>query len=111
MGAARRQHHRQQEGMRAATAEANRQMQMMEAQQKAFQDQLAIQREAMMAQTEAMREAMAPTVTTGTGATKNVGVRTARSRRKTVAGLGKGVSALRIPLNVGGSTGSGLNIG
>ena len=109
MGAARRLHHKQQEGMRAATAEANRQRQMMEAQQKAFQDQLAIQREAMMAQTEAMREAMAPTVTTG--ATKNVGVRTARSRRKTVAGLGKGVSALRIPLNVGGTTGSGLNIG
>ena len=109
MGAARRQHHKQQEGMRAATAEANRQRAMMEQQQKAFQDQRKLQRESMMAQTEAMREAMAPVRTTG--ATQNVGVRTARSRRKTVAGLGKGVASLRIPLNVGGTTGSGLNIG
>ena len=109
MGAQRRMHHKQQEGMRAATAEANRMKAIMEEQQRTMEEQLKIQREAMMAQTEAMREAMAPTVTTG--ATKNVGVRTARSRRKTVAGLGKGVSTLRIPLNVGGTTGSGLNIG
>jgi hypothetical protein len=109
MGATRRQHHAQQEAMRAATTEANRQKEMMEQQQKAFEEQLQLQRDAMMAQTEAMREAMAPVKTTG--ATKNVGVRTAQSQRKTVSGLGKGVSSLRIPLNVGGTTGSGLNIG
>ena len=109
MGAQRRQHHRQQEAMRAAGAEANRQRGAMEAQQRAFQDQLRLQRESMMAQTQAMREAMAPPLTTG--ATQNVGVRTARSKRGTVSGLSRGLSALRIPLNIGGGTGGGLNIG
>ena len=114
MGAARRLHHKQQEGMRAATAEATKQMQMMEAQQKAFQDQLAIQREAMMAQTEAMREAMAPDIRQTVGGTlgaQNIGVRTARSQRGSVRGLSRGLAALRIPLNIGGGAGGGLNIG
>ena len=39
------------------------------------------------------------------------GVRTQRSRRQTVGGLSKGVAALRIPLNLGGLSGGGLNIG
>ena len=109
MGAGRRQHHRQQEAMRAANAEANRQFAAMQAQQQAFQDQLRQQRESMMDQTKAMREAMAPPLTTG--AAQNVGVRTARSKRGTVSGLSRGLAALRIPLNIGGGTGGGLNIG
>ena len=112
MGAQRRAHHRQQEGMRAATAEANRQRAAMEAQQRAYQEQLRMQRESMMAQTQAMREAMAPPLTTGgTLGAQNVGVRTARSQRGSVRGLSRGLAALRIPLNIGGGAGGGLNIG
>ncbi len=101
-GAQRRQHHAQQEAM-------------MEQQQRAMEAQLKAQREAMMAQTKAMTEAMAPDVRRTTGATvgaQNVGIRTGRSRRKaTAATAGRGISSLRIPLNIGGDTGSGLNIG
>ena len=114
MGAGRRQHHAQQEAMRAANAEANRQKAMMEAQQRAMEEQLKLQREAMMKQTEAMREALAPDIRK-TGATlgaQNLGVRTSRARRQaTAATVGRGISSLRIPLNIGGDTGSGLNIG
>ena len=113
MGAGRRQHHAQQNAMRAANEEANRQKAMMEQQQRAMEEQLKLQREAMMRQTEAMREAMAPDIRR-TGATvgaQNAGVRTSRSRRQTSSNIGKGISSLRIPLNIGGDTGSGLNIG
>jgi len=114
MGAGRRQHHRREQAMRDANAEANRQRAMMEQQQKAMEEQLKLQREAMMKQTQAMREAMAPDVRRTTGATvgaQNVGVRTSRSRRQTTSNIGRGISSLRIPLNIGGDTGSGLNIG
>ena len=114
MGAQRRAHHRQQEGMRAATAAANQQRAMMEAQQRAMEEQLKLQREAMMQQTKAMQEAMAPDVRRTVGGTlgaKNLGVRTSRSRRQTAANIGRGISSLRIPLNIGSQSGSGLNIG
>jgi len=107
MGAARRQHHKQQEGMRAATADANRIRAMQEESRRQFQLQI----EAMRAQAEALKPEKAPRPLQSTLDDSRTGVRTARSRRKTVAGLGKGVASLRIPLNVGGTTGSGLNIG
>ena len=115
MGAQRRQHHAQEQAKRDAAAAANQQRQLMEQQQRAMEEQLKLQREAMMRQTEAMREAMAPDIRRTTGATvgaENVGVRTGRSRRKTAAAtVGRGISSLRIPLNIGGDTGTGLNIG
>ena len=115
MGAGRRQHHAREQAMRDANAEANRQRAMMEQQQKAMEEQLKLQREAMMKQTEAMREAMAPDIRKTTGATlgaQNLGVRSSRSRRQaTAATVGRGISSLRIPLNIGGDTGTGLNIG
>ena len=115
MGAQRRQHHAQEQAKRDAAAEANRMRSIMEQQQKALEEQLKIQREAMMKQTEAMREAMAPDIRKTTGATlgaQNLGVRSSRSRRKaTAATVGRGISSLRIPLNIGGDTGTGLNIG
>jgi len=104
MGAGRRAHHRQQESMRAATSEANRFEAMMRAQEEANQ---------RMAQAlkPSMTELKAPrTVASTVGATET-GVRTARSARGTVKGLSKGLAALRIPLNIGGGTGGGLNIG
>ena len=115
MGAGRRQHHAREQAMRDANAEANRMKAMMEQQQKAMEEQLKIQREAMMKQTEAMREAMAPDIRKTTGATlgaQNLGVRSSRARRQaTAATVGRGISSLRIPLNIGGTGGGGLNIG
>ena len=94
--------------MRAATLQRD----AMEAQQRAYAQQLDQQRRAMMAQTEAMREAMAPNVITGgTLGAQNLGVRTAKSQRGSVKGLSKGLASLRIPLNIGGGTGGGINIG
>ena len=112
MGSSRRQHHRQQEAMRAANTEANQQKAMMEQQQRAMEAQLKAQREAMMAQTKAMTEAMEPDkMIPSTLDASNVGVRTGRSTRKTVRNIGKGVASLRIPLNIGTQSGSsGLNI-
>ena len=113
MGAGRRQHHAQQEAMRRANEEANRQRALMEQQQRAMEEQLKLQREAMMKQTEAMREALAPDIRK-TGATlgaQNLGVRSSRAgRQATAATVGRGISSLRIPLNIGGA-GGGLNIG
>jgi len=115
MGAGRRQHHAQEQAKRDAAAAANQQRQLMEQQQRAMEEQLKLQREAMMRQTEAMREAMAPDIRKTTGATlgaQNLGVRTSRARRQaTAATVGRGISSLRIPLNIGGDTGSGINIG
>jgi hypothetical protein len=114
MGAARRQHHRQEQAKRDAAAEANRMKAIMEEQQRALEEQLKIQREAMMKQTEAMREAIAPDIrkTNATLGAQNLGVRTSRARRQsTAATVGRGISSLRIPLNIGGDGGGGLNIG
>jgi hypothetical protein len=86
----------------------------MENQQRAFQDQLAAQREAMMSQTSALREALTPNIDRTVGGTlgaQNIGIRTARSGRGSIRGLSRGLAALRIPLNIGGGAGGGLNIG
>ena len=114
MGAGRRQHHAQQEAMRAANAEANRQKAQMEEANRRVQEQLKMQREAMEAQTKAMTEALAPDIRKTTGGTlgaQNIGIRTSRSRKQTTANIGRGISALRIPLNIGTDSGTGLNIG
>ena len=110
MGAQRRQHHRQVEGERQAGIDATAARVAAEAQQRAFQEQLAAQRQAMLEQTEAMRGAQTTKILSTLEA-GNVGIRTARSTRGTTAGLARGVASLRIPLNVGGTSGSGLNIG
>src|SRR5210317_874350 len=115
MGAGRRQHHAQEQAKRDAASAADQQRRMIEQQQPAMEEQLKLQRDAMMKQTEAMREAMAPDIRKTTGATlgaQNLGVRTSRARRQaTAATVGRCISSLRIPLNIGGDTGSGLNIG
>ena len=104
MGAQRRQHHRQQEAMRAATAERN----IFEAQQRAYEEQMRRQTEALLKQQETYEppQTIASTIESG-----RTGVRTARSTRGTTAGLSRGIAQLRIPLNLGGTSGSGLNIG
>jgi len=111
MGAGRRQHHAQQNAMRAANAEANRQAEMMRAQQEAQRQQMEAMRKAMQEQTKGLIEASkAPTTVKSTIGAETGGISTARSRRKSVRAMGAGASALRIPLNIG-SAGSGLNIG
>jgi len=102
MGAGRRQHHAQQEAMRAANAEANRFQAMMRAQEEANLKLAAALKPDLSA-----FEKDQPRTISSTGAN----VRTARSARKTTTGVSKGLASLRIPLNVGGTTGSGLNIG
>lgn len=114
MGAGKRQHHAQEQAKRDANEAANRQKALMEQQQRAMEEQLKLQREAMMRQTEAMREAMAPDIRKTTGATlgaQNLGVRSRGRRQASAATVGRGISSLRIPLNIGGDTGSGINIG
>ena len=114
MGARRREHHRQEEARRAAGIEATRRRIEMERQQREFQAQLAAQREAMQAQTRSLVDAMTPDINKTVGGTlgaRNLGVRTARSTRQSVKGLSRGLAALRIPLNIGGGAGGGLNIG
>ena len=111
MGAQRRQHHAQQEAMRAANAEANRQAEMMRQQQEAQRRQMEAMRQAMQEQTKSMLEASkAPTTVKSTLGAETGGISTARSRRKSIRSMGAGASALRIPLNIGDS-GGGLNIG
>ena len=39
------------------------------------------------------------------------GVRSASSRRRSTANTNRGIASLRIPLNTGGSSGGGINIG
>jgi len=107
MGDRRRQHHAQQEAMRAANEEANRQAAMMRAQR----EQMEAMRKAMQEQTKGLIEASkAPTPVKSTIGSETGGISTARSRRKSIRSMGAGASALRIPLNIGGS-GGGLNIG
>jgi hypothetical protein len=107
MGAQRRQHHRQQEAMRAANAETNRIRAMQEESRRQYQLQIM----AMRAQAEALTPDAPPRPIQSTLDASRTGIRTARSARGTVRGFSRGLSALRIPLNIGGGTGGGLNIG
>jgi membrane protein involved in colicin uptake len=110
-GAARREHHRQQEAMRRANEEANRQAEMMRQQQEAERRRMEAMRKAMEQQTKSMMEASkAPTAVRSTIGAETGGVSTARSRRKSTRAVGGGAAALRIPLNIGGGSGGGLNI-
>ena len=111
MGAGRRQHHAQQEAMRAANEEANRQAAMMAEQQRLFQEQMRLQREEMMRETAAARMAASPQTLQSTVGAQNVGVRSGASKKKTGAALAGGAASLKIPLNLGGGFGSKLNIG
>ena len=104
MGAQRRAHHRRVEAERAANAQAAR-----------FEAMMRQQEEANLRMANALKpdfEELKPprTVASTVGDTAS-NVRTARSARGTVKGLSKGLAALRIPLNIGGGTGGGLNIG
>ena len=107
MGAQRRQHHKREAAKRQAGIDATA---MRIAQENARRrQQLEIDRMREFAQSLTPDEPPRPIQSTLDAA--RTGVRTARSRRGTVKGLSRGLAALRIPLNIGGGTGGGLNIG
>ena len=107
MGAGRRPHHRRVEAERAAGIEATRMRMAQEEASRRYREQI----DAMRAQAEAMRPDGPPRPLQSTLDSGRTGIRTARSARGTVKGLSRGLAALRIPLNIGGGTGGGLNIG
>ena len=106
MGASRRQHHRQEAARRQAGIEATRMR---------IEQENAARR--MREMTEALKPVPSayvpptPTYTAQTLGETGRGFRTSRSARRTAKGLSRGLAALRIPLNIGGGTGGGLNIG
>jgi len=106
MGAQRRQHHARVEAERAAGIEATRIRMEQEAAQRAYDAQIQAMREQAQELAGSTPRPIQSTIDAA-----NVGIRTARSQRGTTTGLARGVASLRIPLNVGGTSGSGLNIG
>ena len=107
MGASRRQHHRREEAKRQAGIDATAMRIAQEEASRRYKEQI----DAMRAQAEAMRPDEPPRPIQSTLDSGRTGIRTARSARGTVKGLSKGLAALRIPLNIGGGSGGGLNIG
>jgi len=103
MGAGRRQQHAREQAKRDAAAEADRIRRQQEESQKAYQAMIdALKPKAVVDTT--------PKPVQSTIADTRTGVRTARSGRQTTTGLAKGLASLRIPLNVGATSGN-LNIG
>ncbi len=107
MGAQRRQHHRRVEAERQAGIDATAARIAQEEAQARYQAQI----DAMREQARSLIPEKAPQPIQSTIDASNVGIRTARSRRGTTAGLSRGIAQLRIPLNLGGASGCGLNIG
>jgi hypothetical protein len=120
MGASRRAHHRAEEAKRQAAAEAANIERIM----RQSQENMRMMAEAY--KPPPMPEVTAPTPVASTLAaaqaagtssggirlaTSGDGATTGASKRKSVRKTAGGTSALRIPLNIGGSSTSGLNIG
>jgi hypothetical protein len=105
MGAQRRQHHRREAAKRQAGIDATAMRIAQEEARRRQQQEIDRMREFAASLTP--DEPPRPVQSTLDAA--RTGVRTARSRRGT--GLSRGLAALRIPLNIGGGTGGGLNIG
>jgi len=105
MGSRRRAHHARVAAERQANIEANAMRIAQENQQKEYQAMI----EALKPKAQVPDQAPRPIQSTLD--LSRGGVRTARSARSTVSGLSRGLAALRIPLNIGGGTGGGLNIG
>ncbi len=106
MGAPRRAHHRAEEAKREAGIQATAMRIAQERQQKEYQAMIDALRPEAAVDIDRGPRPIQSTIDDTRG-----GVRTQRSRRQTVGGLSKGVAALRIPLNLGGLSGGGLNIG
>jgi F0F1-type ATP synthase membrane subunit b/b' len=92
-----------------AKKDARKARQEMARQTQMFEKQLEAQRAQMLAEAERARRSV-PTQTGATIGSLNQGVAPASSKRKTVTNLGRGISSLRIPLNLRDS-GGGMNIG
>jgi len=95
---------------RQAEKDARKARQEMARQTAMFEQQLEAQRQQMLAEAERTRRSI-PTQTGATIGSLNQGVAPASSKRKTVRNLGRGISSLRIPLNLPSGDGGGMNIG
>ena len=107
MGASRRQVHKREEAKRQAGIDAT----AMRIAQEAAAERQRQQIQSMRDLAESMTPDAPPRPIQSTLDASRTGIRTARSTRGTVKGLSSGLAALRIPLNIGGGTGGGLNIG
>lgn len=105
MGANRRAHHARVAAERQAGIEADAMRRAQEEQQRQYQAMI----DALKPKAQVPDQAPRPVQSTLD--LSRGGVRTARSARGTAMALGKGLASLRIPLNLGGSSGGGLNIG
>ena len=105
MGAKRREHHRREEGKRQAGIDATAARIAQEQEQARYQVMIDALKP------KALAEVTPPRTIQSTADDTRGGVRTARSTRGTVKGLSRGLASLRIPLNIGGGAGGGLNIG
>ncbi|MBM4179666.1 MAG: hypothetical protein FJ211_10115 [Ignavibacteria bacterium] len=96
-----RQHHRNEEAKR----EANRQA-------VAFENALKEREKANMAIVESLKPKYTPPpASSGASMMDKQGVQRKRTRKSSVIDASKGVASLRIPLNTGGSSGYGPNMG
>lgn len=100
----RKAHHAAEQAKRDAAQAAG---QMAAQQQQAYKEMLAMIPEPP----KPAEYTPGPTNTRSNLDDTNSGVRTAKSKRKSTLNMNKGVAALRIPLNTGGGTGGGLNVG
>jgi len=97
-GGGRRAHHKRVEAQREATRQAN-----------IYEDQLRQQESANQALIEGLKPKYTPPPTSVGAALGTQGVRPRKSRKASTLGAGRGISSLRIPLNVGAQAG-GTNI-
>ena len=101
-GARRRQHHAQQEAMRQATREAT-----------AINAQIAAQEKANQQLAEALKpgqQKYTPPPMSAAAMLGTRGIRPRKARKSSTLARGRGISQLRIPLNVGQGAAGGTNI-
>lgn len=98
-GSERRAHHAREQAKRDASA-------MMDQQAQSYKELLAL-----VPKPPSPSDYTPSPVNTKSKLDDTSGVRTARSKRKSALNMNKGVASLRIPLNTGGSTGGGVNVG
>ena len=92
-----------------ASKDAAKMRKVLAQQSAVFEQQLDAQRQQMLDEAEKARRSI-PTQTGATIGSLNQGVSPKSSKRKTVTNLGRGISSLRIPLNLRNG-GGGINIG
>lgn len=95
------EHHRREEAKREAARVAA-----------SYEEALRVAEQRSAQTIEAMKPKYTPPpVSTGAAMEDNQGVQKKKSRKSSIIDASRGVSSLRIPLNTGGTSGSGPNLG